>query len=190
MCGTGSGLHGRESQRARCGCRTCRHSGERRCLPAGAAPAGTYAPAHFLLPYKITTLGPWQVVRDDSTATLLRRHDSAIVAALQIGDGSTVGATTPGQALAALCAGDASQDPVPEATTLFGQNAIQIDGVVTADCAIEQTLKYGDLRTDTFRAAATMIDGHVVYVIGVAPTKDWPTFGPEFDATVASLTLR
>ncbi|MCU1365474.1 MAG: hypothetical protein JWN39_1113, partial [Ilumatobacteraceae bacterium] len=159
-------------------------------FPAGEAPAGTYAPAHFVLPYEITTGGPWQMVRDDNTATLLRRHDNAIVSALQVGEGSTLGAGTPAQALAALCAADTTQDPVPTAATLFGQDAIQIDGVVTASCAIEQTLKYGDLRTDRFRALATTVDGHVVYVIGVAPTNDWAAFSTEFDATVASLTLR
>lgn len=50
-------------------------------------------------------------------------------------------------------------------STMLGSAAIEIDGVVTSDCAIERVLKYGDRRSDNFRAVSTTVEGRT-YVVG------------------------
>jgi hypothetical protein len=160
-------------------------------IPPGVIPPGTYAPVGADVAYSITTAGEWQLLGSGAAGVFLGRGDGGATE-LAITQDAIDGINTASDAIARFCpAGSVDFGPT-KATTLLGAAALEAEGPVVTECApvvLSPALVGSPNRRlqgttgTTLRIVAADVDGRVVIVVAVAPTKDWSTFARELDAT-------
>jgi hypothetical protein len=160
-------------------------------FPPGVIPPGTYAPTGGEVRYSITTIGEWQLLGSGQAGVFLGRGDGGSTQ-LAITEPAIDGINTASDAIARFCpAGSVDFGPT-RTTTLLGATALEVEGPVVAECArvvLSPALVGSPNRRlqgtagTTLRIVAADVDGRVVVVVAVAPTKDWSTFAQELNAT-------
>ena len=141
--------------------------------------------------YSITTIGEWQLLGSGAAGVVLGRGDGSSTQ-LAITERAIDGINTASDAIARFCpAGSVDFGPT-KTTTLLGATALEAEGPVVTECApvvLSPALVGSPNRRlqgtagTTLRIVAADVDGRVVIVVAVAPTKDWSTFAQELDAT-------
>jgi hypothetical protein len=159
-------------------------------IPSSNLPAGVHTVGAFRVPITFTTTRKWEGVLDTSSNVTFRRtnRDPAVV------DETVVIAVIPANAerqmtedIISTCPD--SFDRTVTHTTMYGQDALTVSGVLTADCGVlpdysSQFVPAGE----TMRITATDLgDGH--FLLGVAASSNdlWPEFSDEVDKLFASI---
>ncbi|MEO8266054.1 MAG: hypothetical protein ABI706_11170 [Ilumatobacteraceae bacterium] len=160
-------------------------------ISPGVIPPGTYAPAGGEVAYSITTIGEWQLLGSGPTGVFLGRGERNSTQ-LAITQNAIDGINTASDAIATFCpAGSVNFGPT-KTTTLLGATALEAEGPVVTECApvvLSPALVGSPNRRlqgtpgTTLRIVAADVDGRVVIVVAVAPTKDWSTFANELNST-------
>jgi hypothetical protein len=160
-------------------------------IPPGVIPPGTYALAGGEVPYSITTSGEWQLLGSGAAGVFLGRGVGGSTE-LAITQNAIDGVTTASDAIARFCPAGSIDFGPTKATTLLGATALEAEGPVVTECApvVLSPAQVGSpgrrlqgTAGTTLRVVAADVDGRVVIVVAVAPTKDWSTFAQELDAT-------